>query len=366
MRVLQTTLLTGPYDWSEAVLPRAEFDARLRAVRAAVSAAGAGALIVHGYAGDYGALNYLTGFVPKLGPALALVPPEGGLRLIVSGTELMLPQAKLLTWVEDVRPFANVPKLVTEWLGERKGIAVASWGGAGLVQGLYRGITGAAGPLTALDGALDPIRRRKSPRELELMRAACGMLDAATKALAIAARGGAGARAAAIAAERAAIGAGAQDARALVSVKAGGTPAPVDSSDDPVLDPLLATVAVQHAGYWAEGSVTIGTSRGPALAAAQTALTALLREARAGASGAALLRAGSVTPLAPHPAMAGVAGHAIGLSLDEGPRLDGAAVLEPGATYALRVGARGAGTDAALLSALVLVKDGGAEILWRA
>jgi Xaa-Pro aminopeptidase len=348
------------------VLPREEFDSRLRAVRAALDGAAVGGLIVHGYAGDYGALNYLTGFVPKLGPALALVPPEGGMRLIVSGTELMLPQAKLLTWVEDVRPFGNVPKLVTEWLGERKGVTLGSWGGAGLVQGLYRGITGAVGPLTALDGALDPIRRRKSPRELELMRAACAMLDAAMKALAAAARGGAGERTSAIAAERAAIGAGAQDARALVSVRPGGTPSPVDSADDPVLDPLLATVMVQHAGYWAEGSITIAKSRGPALAAAEKALAAMLREALAGASGAALLRAGSVAPCAAHPATAGVAGHAIGLSLDEGPRLDGEAALEPGATYALRVGARGAGADTALLSAMVLVKDGGAEIRWRA
>ena len=367
MQVLQTTLLTGPYDWDGAVLPRAEFDARIAMVRAALAAAGAGALVVHGFAGDYGALNYLTGFVPKLGPALALVPLEGEMRLIVSGTELMLPQAKKLTWVEDVRPFGNVPKLVADWLGERKGASVATWGGTSLANGLYRGITAAVGPLVALDAALDPIRRQKSPRELDLMRAACGMLEAGLAALTAAARGGAGARSAAIAAERAAIAKGAQDARALVSVRPGGTPLPVDGSEDRVLDPLLATLAVQHAGYWAEGSITAAASRGPALAAAETARAAMLREARAGTSGASLLRAGlaEMTPLAPHPAMAGAAGNGIGLSLDEGPRLDGDAALDPGATYVLRAGARGAGADAALVSAMVAVTDGGAEILWQ-
>lgn len=369
MRVLHTTLLTGPYDWDPAVLPRAEFDGRLRAVRAALDAAGAGAVLVHGYAGDYGALNYLTGFVPKLGPALALVPREGGIRLLVSGTELMLPQAKLLTWVEDVQPFANVPKRVAEWLGERGGGMLGSWGGATLVHGLYRGITAAIRPLgtmVALDHALDPIRRRKSPRELDLMRAACGMLDEAAAALAAAARRGAGARTSALAAERAAIAKGAQDVRVLASVRPGGAPSPIDGPDDRVLDPLLAAVAVQHAGYWAEGSLTVAKSRGVALAAAEHALAAVLREVRAGASGVELLRAGlsGLKPLEPHPAMAGVIGHGIGLSLDEGPRLDGEAALELGATYALRLGARGAGVDAALLSAMVVADESAAEILW--
>jgi Xaa-Pro aminopeptidase len=369
MRVLQTTLLTGPYDWNAALLPRAEFDARLKEVRAALAAAGPGALLVHGYAGDYGALNYLTGFVPKLGPALALVPREGGIRLIVSGTALMMPQAKLLTWVEDLVPFANVPKLVAAWLEERGGGTLATWGDATLAHGLYRGIAAAIRPLgslVALDPALDPIRRRKSPRELDLMRAACAMLDAAVAALAAAARRGAGARSAALAAEAAAIAKGAQDVRVLVNVTPGGVPLPIDGPDDLPLDPLLAAVAVQHAGYWAEGAITVAKAPGAAQAAAETALAAVLRAARAGASGAALLRTGlaSLAPLAPDPAMAGVVGHAIGLSLDEGPPLEGEAALEPGATYALRLGAHGAGADAALVSAMVHVNDTGAEILW--
>jgi Xaa-Pro aminopeptidase len=264
--------------------------------------------------------------------ALALVPLEGSIRLIVSGTELMIPQAKLLTWVEDVRPFANVPKLVAEWA---QGAALASWGAAGMVHRLHGGIAAAAGPLMPLDGTLDPIRRRKSPRELDLMRAACGMLDSGLKALAAAAKDGA--RTAAIAAERAAIAKGAQDARALVSLRAGGMPLPVDGPENPAFDPLLATLAVRHAGYWAEGSITVSAARRPAQDGADAALAALLGAARAGAT----LPAGG--------------SHAIGLSLDEG-----GAAFEAGATYALK-----AGGDGALASAMVRVGAGGAELLWR-
>ena len=96
MRVLQTTLLTGPYDWDPAVLPREEFAARLERVRAVLDGAGIGALLVHGHAGDYGALNYLTGFVPKLGPAFALVPREGPIRLVVAGTPLSSSKALII------------------------------------------------------------------------------------------------------------------------------------------------------------------------------------------------------------------------------------------------------------------------------
>jgi Xaa-Pro aminopeptidase len=369
MRVLQTTLLTGPYDWDAAVLPRAEFEARLARVRAALAGAGAGALIVHGQAGDYGALAYLTGFVPKLGPALALVPMEGAIRMIVSGTELMLPQAKLLTWVEDVRPFANVPKAVVEWLAEQHAATLATWGDAALAHGLHRAISAAVRPLAsmvALDDALDHVRRRKSPRELDLMRRAGKILAASAATLVASAKSGAGARTAALAAERAAVTAGAQDARALVSLHPGGTPLPLDGAEDRVLDPLLAAIAVQHAGYWAAGHVTVAKAPGAAFARAEDALAAVLREARPGASGEALLRAATkgLGPLAPHAMMRGAIGHGIGLSLDEGPILSGAASLASGGTYALLVGAQGAGADAAVQSAMVAVTDAGVEILW--
>ena len=135
---------------------------------------------------------------------------------------LMLPQAKLLTWVEDVRPFGNVPKLVAEWLAEQHGATLATWGGrvagARASSRHRRALYVRLGAMVALDDALDSIRRQKSPRELDLMRRAGKILAASAAALAAASRGGAGARTAALAAERAAIAAGAQDVRALASL----------------------------------------------------------------------------------------------------------------------------------------------------
>jgi Xaa-Pro aminopeptidase len=351
MQVLQTTLLTGPYDWDKALLPKAEFDDRLARIRAAMAA---DALLVHGHAFDYGALAYLTGFVPKLGLALALVPNTGEPRLIVSGTALMLTQAKLLTWVDDVRSAANVPKLVAEWVGETGARRLALWGAGAMADGLHRGIANAVRPLAeivAADDALDAVRRRKSPRETSLTREAARILGRAATRFAASLAGGAGARSAALAAEGEAFALGAQDVRIMASAHPGGPPLPIDGPEDRMLDPLLAGIAVQYAGYWAEAALTVASRADGAPAHAAAALGAVVRAAKPGAAVGALERIA-----APHALRV----TAIGLSLEEG-RLSGAAVLEAGATYVLRVSAEGA-----LAGAMIAVAKDGTETLWSA
>ncbi len=342
MRILETTLLTGPYDWDERALPRSEYEGRLSRVRTAMSRAGAAALVIHGHPGDYGALAYLTGFTPKLGATLALVLHEGPLHIFAPGTPKMMDVAKRLTWVQDVRPIGNAAKLIAEYVGD--GNALATWAFGTLPQLLYTGIAGAVAPraLLSLDQALDAVRRRKSPSELELMRGAARLLATATDEFVARVHAGAGVRSAALAAERAAIAAGAQDARAMASLSPGGVPLPLDAaSDERVFDPANAGIAVQNHGYWASGYVTIGCRAGAARA--QEALTAAL----------ALARAGAHLP-------DGVATNAIGLSLDEGP----ADFLEVGAVYAVATRATEGG-QTAYASALVTVTDNSCDTLWQ-
>ncbi len=344
MRVLEATLLTGPYDWDERALPRGEYDGRLDRVRAAMAEAGAAALAVYGHPGNYGALAYLTNFAPKVGPALALVPREGALRILASGTPKMMDAAKRLTWVEDVRPLGNAPKAVAEFVDV--GDALATWAFGILPQGLHSGIAGAVAPreLLPLDHALDSLRRRRSPCELELMRGAARILATATDAFAASVRAGSGMRSAALAAERAAIAAGAQDARAMASLSPGGVPLPLDAaSDERVLDPANAGIAVQNHGYWASGYVTVARRPGGANARAREALAAALAAARGGAH-----------------LPDGVVANAIGLSLEEGP----GALLEAGTVYAV-TGSAAEGGEAAYASALVAVTETGCNTLWR-
>ena len=344
MQILETTLLTGPYDWDERVLPQSEYDARLERVRAQMAQAGATLLLVHGDPGHYNALAYLTNFTPKNGTGLALVPREGPLRILASGTPKMMDAAKRLTWVEDVRPLGNAPKTVAEFV--RDGDALATWAFGTLPQALYAGIAKAVAPraLLSLDEVLDAARRRKSPCELELMRGATRFLTIASDAFAASVRAGSGVRSAALAAERAAIAAGAQDARVMANLSPGGVPLPLDAaSDERVLDPANAGIAVQNHGYWASGYLTIASSPGAARARARDALAAALAAARGGAH-----------------LPEGVDANAIGLSLDEGP----GDPLEAGAVYAVTSSATEGG-ETAYASALVAVTEHGCDELWR-
>jgi hypothetical protein len=344
MRILESTLLTGPYDWEERILPRSEYDARLECVRAAMTQAGTSALAIHGHPGSYGELVYVTGFTPKLGATLALVPREGPLRILAPGTPKMMDIAKRLTWIDDVRPLGNVPKNVAEFVGE--GNTLATWAFASLPQGLHSGIGGALGPskMLPLDQVLDAVRRRKSPRELELIRGAARLLAKATDAFAASLRGGKGVRSAALAAERAAIAAGAQDARAMASLSPGGVPLPLDAaSDERVLDPANAGIAVQNHGYWASAYVTVARKPGAAHTRAREALAVALASARGGAH-----------------LPDGIAASAIGLSLEEGPGNP----LETGAVYAVTSSAAD-GRETAYASAIVTVTEKGREVLWQ-
>jgi Xaa-Pro aminopeptidase len=374
MKMKNTALLVGPYDWDPVMLPVAEFEVRLAAVRRVLAERGATALLVHGDSVEHGALAYLTGFTPKLGPAFALVPREGPLRILASGGAGMMSSAKRLTWVEDVRPIDNLRNALSEWLTEFSGgspAVLGLWGTNAIAQRPYQAASAAiqpSGQMIELDDALDSLRRCKSPQELQLLREACRALDCARRAFERAAEEGAGSCSAALAAERAGYANGAQDVRILAGARDGGPPQPLDLPADACATPLLVCLAVRFAGYWAEGLVTIPAASGGAVARAEAALSAMLREARPGATSDDLLRAAAsqLPPYRLHRWLESALGNGIGLSLEETPILgrDVHTKLEEGGVYVLRCGASGKGSDNAVISAVVSVSLTGSEVLW--
>jgi Xaa-Pro aminopeptidase len=376
MRMKNTALLTGPYDWDPALVPLAEFEARLATARRLLAERGATALLVHGHSIEHGALAYLTGFVPKLGPAFALVPRDGPVRILASGGPGMMSSAKLLTWVEDVRPLSNLRNTLKEWLGEMAPegrVALGLWGGNIMAQRPYVAVAAAIQPfgkMMEMDDQLDALRQHKSPRELELLREACRILAVACDAFERATIDGSGARSAALAAERTAFARGAQDVRILASARNGGPPLPFDSPDDICVAPLLACLAVRFAGYWAEGLITVAAAQGGARARAGATLTAMLREVQTGATLSDLFRAVAqhLPPYKFHPLAQSAIGNGIGLSFEESPYLgrDEKSRLEEGGVYTLRSGAMGEGSDNAIVSAMVAVSGTGINVLWSA
>ncbi|HVB34098.1 MAG TPA: M24 family metallopeptidase [Patescibacteria group bacterium] len=377
MRMKHIALLTGPFDWDLALLPREEFETRLAAIRRVAAGRGVSCLLIHGHSDEHGALGYVTGFTPKLGPAFALVPSQGPLRMIVSGGSGMLAAAKRLTWVEDVRPLRDlktgIGKALADLAAPENG-PVGLWGAGAMFNRTYHAVLAASrsfGNPVELDEPLDALRRRKSRRERELVRRASQILSRSMGVLAESISEGAGARTAALAAERAAFESGAQDVRILASARNGGPPQPfVDPADNRV-NPLLVCLAVRFAGYWAEGLATLGAGGG-ALAHARAALSAAVGAARKGATAGelSLAAASQLSPYRPHPLVRHGIGNGIGLSLEESPILgpDSEACLEEDGVYTVRAGAMGEdnGNDNAVASAMIVVQATRTEILWPA
>src|SRR5215470_7392854 len=228
---MHPTVLVGPADWDAAALPREEFEARLAALWAACDERYSGVL-VHGSPRHHAELAYLTNFTPKLEPALALIPATGAPRLLVGGGVNMVPAAKPLTWIEDVAALRGAGKTVRDWARSLPVGPLALIGVDDMRVELHHDIFSALDGAVAVNDVTTILRldmRRKSARELALIRQACAMLDAAVAAMRAAKVAGRGATDVLLAGEEAAYARGAQDVRTLFSDDGGRTLHPFDS-----------------------------------------------------------------------------------------------------------------------------------------
>jgi Xaa-Pro aminopeptidase len=368
MRVMQPAVLVGAYDWDASLVPRAEFEARIKAALAKIAGLGLAGLVVYGNKIDNAALAYLTNFTPKLDSALALVAANGSVRLHSAGSPHMMVNAQRLTWVEGVKPLRDAGKHIAEWAEALPPGSLGLWATDAMPADLLPRLAAAlpARPLRDVGSVLDPLLRSKSLMERRLMHKTCDVLAASSTALRQAFRRGATSRDAVVAAEEAATQAGAQDVRVLASLTKGGTPTAIDYPEGANLDPLLAYIAVRYAGYWAEGSLTLSAAPNATILRTQEALAAMIAKAEAGVTAAELAEAarGKLGGLAIHPsARRSVTG--IGLSLVEREATPGGVeALEAGRIYSLHADARASASDNALLSAMIEPNAGGTDLLW--
>ena len=202
MLAMNPTLLVGPSDWDPGRMPQEEFAARADALwRDNPSATGA---IVYGDRVNHAELAYLTNFTPKLEAALALIPRDGLPQLLVGGGVNMLPAARPLTFVADLRPLRNVGKTVAEWARAQGGGTPVLIGSTLMPYVFHQEIAAALG--SKMGDKTAELRRlmgRKSARELAELRQTCATLDAAVAAMRAAQRSGAGVTAAVLAGEQA-------------------------------------------------------------------------------------------------------------------------------------------------------------------
>ncbi|MGB7948807.1 MAG: aminopeptidase P family N-terminal domain-containing protein, partial [Candidatus Binatia bacterium] len=344
---MHPTLLVGPYDWDPERLPTSEFVERIRRFRQEISNEDCAAAIIYGDSANHAELVYLSHFVPKLGPAVMLIPRSGEPRLLASGAPNMLAAAKRLTWIEDVEPLRDAGKTIGRWLNESTDLARGASGRRlALIGEEYMPAAFHRPLMETLSGEIHPVNvtprlrqlmRYKSPTEVVFICDACAILDAAAKALIDAHRACTGITAAVIEAERVALQLGAQDVRSLFSVDGGRTLRPFQAPINSSVDPLQAYIAVKHIGYWVEGFLCFSGTQHPAREKAAGVLRAVLPRATAGTRGGELARlvGESIKPYIAHPITGRSIGNGMGLSIEEEPQLslDNEATFEAGCVY---------------------------------
>jgi Xaa-Pro aminopeptidase len=364
MLTMHPTVLVGPADWDPARMPKEEFLGRIAAFFAACDPAISGA-IVYGDPRSHGALAWLTHLTPKLEACIALIPRHGGPRLLVGGGANMVGAAKPLTWIETLAPLREAGATIARWRDEMKG-ALALVNGDAMPLRLRQGIETALGaPPADATGIVAEGMRRKSRRELALVREACAGVQAAIWAMRVAQRDGKSVHEVVLTGERAAWRRGAQDVRSLCGRD--GRLAPLMLRDDAPGDPLHVYVAVRHGGYWADGFAVLSRSPQPVQDDARAVLDAAVARLRPGVSHREVARslAQPIGTRRAHEATQTDFGHQIGLALQELGFLNEAspAACAAGEVYTVRVGLRDVDRSA-LVSAMVAITEDGHEVLW--
>jgi len=375
---MHPTLLIGPYDWDSQCLPESEFRERITVFWEKILDSTISRAMVYGDSRNHAELMYLSNFLPKLGPALLLMPRNGEPTLLVSGAPNMLSAAQRMTWIERTRPLGDLANSVREWTSDCGNPSEAQSqqqtlliGGEFMRGALYKSISEVFAPQGSLTDAtfkVHALMRRKRPMELRLIREACSILSTTSEALAKAKASGASVTTAILPAEGAARHAGAQDVRTLFSLDRGRTFRPFEQLIERVVDPLQVYFAVRYAGYWADGFLRLADSTDAITAQASAALDKLISQTRSGVQVRDLIRMTeeAIHPYTSHPITSASIGNSIGLSLTEEPRLSapGDDVIEAGCVYTMRVGATDGLDHHALLSAMIHVQENDAEVLW--
>ena len=176
---MHSMLLVGPYDWDPSVLPKEEFSERLAAFWQRMPGACKG-VVIYGDSRAHAELAYLTGFVPKVRHAMALVAREGDPVMLVPGSRAGLISAKRLTWTQNVDLLGDPGKALAQWLDElgAEAAAIALIGGDYMRAPVRQPLLDALGKQALQDATpvLRALMQRKRPRELQAIRGACAML----------------------------------------------------------------------------------------------------------------------------------------------------------------------------------------------
>jgi methionyl aminopeptidase len=353
MQTVHTVIKHGAVFWDDELVPAVLLQSRLENVQAAIHAAGDAAWLIYGDAQRCGALAYVSHYFPRIRDAAVLVTLDTPPIVFVNGGARTLPSIRPVTWIADVRMFANMSKKLAEALNEQ-GLANARVGTVGVIEAFpareWNALSSSVPAVTFLprDAEFELSRRNKDAAEIAVAQRAAHALETAFAVAATVLRPGASTSEAFALIERSMRLAGAEDVRILTS---GGpdnnelTPPFERRLEDG--DAIMLFLGVEIQRYWSEAAQTfvIGTPNTQAehlASRARAAVDAMVATAIAGARGS-VIAAAARKSLDDDALMAFAGsyglGHGIGMNVNEGPSiaLDSDDVLNAGTALALHI-----------------------------
>jgi Xaa-Pro aminopeptidase len=378
METLQPALKNGRNVWDHINMPLQEFQERLHVVRGKMKKQGIDTLLAYGHAfNEYGNSCYLTNYQMRLPRGtLVAVPEKGDLALFFEGAARGLPSAKLLTWVEDVRPCPDVARACAQYLKE-KGFVPGAIGLAGLKQWMPRyQLKSLLDELPGCkvlpgDDILQEARMVKSSRETDQIRRASRIVRHGFEFLSSASFASMNERIVEALLFREARMEGAEDVRVLFG-RPGKPPWAMRPSENSALEPgsvLIVYLAVAYERYWSEAIRTFRAEQKAFSSIDLASLEALYKRSTE------CLQPGKTISQCYKDIRGGIQeasadviddyglGQGIGLSLKERPflRADAKGSLEEGMCLSLRLGIRDKTMGAVMLGNTFRVSKTGLE-----
>ena len=352
MRTMHSVVKRGALYWDRKLSPANAFANRIAAIQQRIASHGDAAWLLVGDVIRHGPVVYATNFMPRVRSALVFIPAQGAPTLFANISLRDVPAARLITDIEDIRPFSRLPKDLSSFIDEH------------LPQGGVIGTCGVEDCLPAndwwtieeslplvnwspRDADLATMRATKDAFEVAAIQRSTDLANLALDAAPDLLRRGLSMRVVIAELDRMVRSRGAEDVRFLVATGAQAAQAlrPVDDSAPKDGDAVLMYCAVQNQRYWGEAGQTYAIGYA----------SNVLRDLHARALSALDAMAAKIKPGAPARDIANIAaellaedyriaanyglGGGIGLDANEGLSLgqQETSAVESNATIALRV-----------------------------
>lgn len=370
MQTMHPVIVSGRHFLDTALFPGDEFEDRMLQARELMEIHGLDGLVVYGNGEHSAALTYLTNLAPRMRWALAFIPRQGEVELVVAGPERDLHFSRASTWVKSLTAYDKLDQVARPWADTlravggqgrlRLGLAGARHVRQHVLNDVARSVGQEAGAWIDVDADLDRRMECLRPREVRAVRSNLARLATIAKLSREVVSAGGKAADAVRAAEKASLLDGAHDVRTLFSRDGGLTIQPFERVE-PESSPVFAGyIARRELGYWTEVLV----SHNVAPTHAQEIIDVLARMVAVAKAGTLVseleqLRSSRAAGAKQHSFTARAVAQ-LGLVIQEKKPGD---KLQAGGIYSLRAGLIFPNQTAAIGSVVVLVHDTSAEVL---